>query len=353
MVKTLDRYVFKEALKLFALTITTLLVLFSVIDFIGNIDLFMKIGMDKGVSYVLGRLPLYAVRVIPVAMFISSLTTLSKFSSTSELTVVKSLGISIYRFSIPVIVLSIFVSLFSLSIQQFLLPQTLSKAKEIKSTKASEKELIGGSVWFRGNRNEFIYFDSFNPEKLEAKRVSIIELSKSSFTPLRRIDALSGKNISDGIWEIEKCYIRDFKGSKFLYKDRMELNLGVNGKELMRSAIDPETMGILELYLISKRFERIGYNSSPLKVEMFSKMALSFLPFVVTFLGIPLGVYNPRNRKSYTVLIAAILVALMWITISFFLSLGKSGVLPPSYSAFAPPFIFLAIGLILFARTET
>ncbi len=353
MVKVLDDYVFKEALKLFSLTLVTLLVLFSIIDFIGNIDLFLKTGLDKGVSYVAGRLPLYAVRVIPIAMFISSLATLSKFSSTSELTVVKALGISIYRFSLPIVALSILVSFFSLSIQQFVLPQALSKAKEIKKTKKSGKSLVGSSVWFRGRNNEFVYFDFFDPESLEAKKISIIEISQNSFSPIKRIDALLGKNVSNGKWELQDCFIRDFVKSTFFQEKKLELNLGVSGRELLRSAIDPETMGILELYLTSKRFEKIGYNASPLRVEMFSKVALSLLPFVVTFLGIPLGVYNPRNRKGYTLLIATILVALMWITISFFLSLGKSGILPPSYSAFAPLFLFLAIGLILLARTET
>ena len=74
---------------------------------------------------------------------------------------------------------------------------------------------------------------------------------------------------------------------------------------------------------------------------------------VLKSMDIPLGVFNPRNKKGYTLVIAAALIVLMWITISFFTSLGKSGLLPPLYAAFAPEFMFLSIGLILLSRMET
>ena len=77
------------------------------------------------------------------------------------------------------------------------------------------------------------------------------------------------------------------------------------------------------------------------------------MPIIVTLIGIPLGVYNPRNKKGYTVIVAALTVVIMWITVSFFLSLGKGGVLPPLYASLAPLFIFASVGLILLGRLDT
>jgi len=356
MVKILDKYVLRESFKFFLLALSTFLVLFVVIDFVGNLDTFMRAGLKEGFAYVLCRLPLYAVRMLPIAVLLSAMLTMSSFSSTSELTAVKSLGISIYRFSLPVIFLGIFSSFVSLFLQEFVVPPTVKMAKEIKlhALDKRRKELFvsAGSLWFRTEDNRFVYMGRFFPESGKTERISIFRVTPD-FVPVERIDAEFGKNVKSSTWELKNCYIRNLKNLSFEFVKKKELELGIDKSDLVVSKVEPETMGIVKLFLLVKQFAKIGYDVTPFLVEMYSKLSLSFLPLVVAVIGIPLGVFNPRNKKGYTLVIAALLIVAMWITISFFLSLGKSGVLPPFYSAFAPLFFFLSVGLILFARAET
>jgi len=356
MVKILDRYVLKESFKFFILALSTFLVLFVVIDFVSNVDTFLKAGLREGVVYVLCRLPLYAVRVVPIAVLVSTMLTMSSFSSTSELSAVKSLGISLYRFSLPVIFLGLFSSFVSLFLQEFVVPPTVKMAKDIKlrALDKKKKELFvsAGSLWFRTADNRFVYMERFFPESGEAEKVSIFRVN-DDFVPVERIDARFGKNVKGSTWELRDCYVRNLEGLSLKFVKRKSLNLGIDRNDLVVSKVEPETMGVVELFLLSKQLGRIGYDVTQFLVEMYSKLSLSFLPVVVAVIGIPLGVFNPRNRKGYTLVIAALLIVSMWITISFFLSLGKSGVLPPFYSAFAPLFLFLSVGLVLLARAET
>ncbi|TCK06421.1 LptF/LptG family permease [Phorcysia thermohydrogeniphila] len=356
MVKTLDRYVFKESFKFFILALSTFLVLFVVIDFVSNVDTFMKAGLKEGFTYVLSRLPLYAVRVIPIAVLIATMVTMSSFSSTSELTAVKALGISVYRFSLPIICLGLAASFTSLFLQEFIVPPTVKVANEIKfkalGKKKKELFVSAGSLWFRTADNRFVYMERFFPESGRAERISIFKVTPN-FVPVERIDAESGENVEGSTWELKKCYLRNLEKLSLKFRKKMEVNLGIDRNDLVFSKIEPETMGVVELFLFVKQLGKIGYDVTPFLVEMYSKLSLSFLPVVVAVIGIPLGVFNPRNRKGYTLVIAVLLIVSMWITISFFLSLGKSGVLPPFYSAFAPLFLFLSVGLVLLARTET
>jgi len=352
MVKILDRYAFTEALRFFALSLLTFLTLFLIIDLVSNIDLFMKGGVKTGLTYLIGRLPLYAVRVIPIATLLSTMLTLSKFSSTNELTVVRALGISVYRFSIPLFVLALFVSLFSLSLQEFAVPKGLKAVEKVRVKKKKKRKVIPATgIWMKNSKGQFVFFWEFNPEEKRAKRVSVLKVK--GYRPTGRIDAKEGKNERGTVWKLREGFVRNLEELRSSPFKEAEVDLGISAKEVKLSAVTPESMGLWELFLTAKRLERIGYRADYLWLELYSKVALSLLPVVVTLLGIPFGVYNPRNKKGYTALFAAALIVSMWIVISLFLSLGKSGVLPPSYAAFAPLFMFGALGLILLARVET
>jgi len=352
MVKVLDRYAFAEALRFFLLSLLTFLTLFLIVDLVSNVELLMKGGARAALTYLVGRIPLYAVRVIPIATLLSTMLTLSKFSSTNELIVVRALGISVYRFSIPLFVLALLVSLFSLSLQQFVVPKGLKAVESVKVKKKKRKKVIPATgIWMKNHKGQFVFFWEFNPEEKRAKRVSV--LTVKAFNPVERIDAEEGLNKRGGLWKLKNGFVRDLNKLRSSPFKEMEVDLGIGAKEVKLSAVNPELMGLWTLFLTAKRLEKVGYRADLLWLELYSRLALSFLPIVVTLLGIPFGVYNPRNKKGYTALFAAALIVSMWIVISLFLSLGKSGILPPSYAAFAPLFIFGALGLILLARVET
>jgi lipopolysaccharide export system permease protein len=352
MVKILDRYVFFEALKYFTLSLATFLTLFAVIDLVSNVELFMKYGVKTGLSYISGRFPLYGVRVIPIATLIATMSTLSRFSSTSELTVVKALGISIYRFSLPLFFLSAVATSLSLFLQEKAVPLGLQKVKKIEALreKVSRQGKVYG-VWLKNPQGDFVFFYSFEPKSNTGRRVSLLEVK--DFRPVKRIDALEAEYVGKGKWRLKEIFVRELTSLKVEQEASKTVNLGVSPKEILLSSVTPETMSLTKLALTITRFRKMGYQTRELKLELFSRLALSLLPFVVTLLGIPFGVFNPRNKKGYTALFAALLIVTMWIVISLFLSLGKSGVLPPSYAAFAPLFMFGALGLILLGRVET
>ncbi|WP_457680865.1 LptF/LptG family permease [Thermovibrio sp.] len=350
MVKTLDRYVFSKAFKNFALSLITFLTLFAIIDLVSNLELFIKYGFSTGLTYIFGRMPLYAVRVIPIATLVSTMATLSSFSSTSELTVAKALGISIYRFSFPIIALSLLASFFSLTVEETLLPKGLKAVDKIEGIRKEKGAPLNG-VWLKNKEGDFIFFWKFEPKTKQGVRVSVIKVE--GIRPIERIDCEKALYLGKGKWKLEGVFLRELKSLKTLELKEKVVKLLITPKELLASSISPQELGLIELFITIKRLAKIGYETRYLELELYSKLALALLPVVVALIGIPFGVFNPRNKKGYTVIFAALIIVSMWIVISLFLSLGKSGVLPPSYASFAPLFIFGALGLLLLGRVET
>lgn len=349
MVKILDRYVFVEASKILILSLLTFLTLFGIVDLVSHIDLIVKAGIYKSLQFVLGRFPLYTVRVLPIAVLISTMVTLSRFSATNELTVVRALGISIYRFSVPLFILAIISSFFSLFVQETLLPKGLKLTQAIVGERKKPEKLNG--IWFQDKKGDFIFIWSFNLREKTGNWASIIKVK--NFQPTDRLDAEKIYYLGKGIWKLELVIERDLTKFKTKKLPSLKLNLGVDVKDLKLSSLNPQQSGLLELYITIRRLKTLGYNTRELEVEFYSKLALALFPIVVTAIGIPLGIYNPRNRKGYTLVIASLIVVIMWVTTALFLSLGKSGVLPPLYAAFAPLTLFGALGLFMLGRVES
>jgi lipopolysaccharide export system permease protein len=351
MVKILDRYVFSESLKFLILSVVTFLTLFGIVDFVSHLEIAMKLGVKEEIDFVLGRFPLYTVRILPIAMLIASMITLSRFSSTNELTVAKALGVSVYRFSIPVFVLSVLTVIFSLIVQESLIPLGLKKTNQIVQKVEGKKEKSLKGIWVKTKNGNFAYFWKLNARNLKGERVSLIKVK--NFRPVERIDAKYAKYVNNGTWEFREAWTRNLTRLESKKFPEINVNLGFRIKDLNVTEKPVQVKSLSELYLTVKRFRDMGYSARNVELELYSRLALAFYPVVVVLIGIPFGVHNPRNKKSYTAVLAAAVIVLMWVTTSFFLSLGKSSVLPPLYASFAPLMFFTAVGLFLMGRVET
>ncbi|WP_297445850.1 LptF/LptG family permease [Desulfurobacterium sp.] len=352
MFKKLDVYAFKRLLKYFLLIFSVLIILFLIIDFVGRVDQAGGGHLKDVLLLVLSRLPIYTVRMLPVAVLVSVMVTVADFSSTNELLVIKSLGISLYRFSLPFIIFSFIVSVFAFSVEEVAVPAAAKVEKQLLISSGKRKPLIiGAQIWSKLD-DKFISIEKLNFADGEGKHFSMIKLN-SDFKPVGRTDALSIKYLGNNEWMLKNVYVRDFSKNLFHYFEELKVNLKISLKGLKVYSADPEKMELFSLIRMIRHLKALGYNITTYEVELYNKIALPLVSIVATLIGIPLGAFNPRNQKGYTAAVAIGITVLMWITISFFNSLGKSGVLPPLYASFAPEAIFFSLGLILFSRSHT
>ena len=115
-IRILDKYIFKEVFKTFIFGICA----FSAV-FIGSGTLFRiaQYITEYGASlasvakiFVLS-LPGVIIWTFPMSMLLSGLLTIGRLSGNSEITAMKSCGISFYRIAAPAVILGAFVSVFA------------------------------------------------------------------------------------------------------------------------------------------------------------------------------------------------------------------------------------------------
>ena len=109
MTKILDRYILRELAISFILSISVLLSAFLMQQVIK----FSRISSETGISFFLlvkfavFIIPLFLVLAIPLSVMISSILTFSRLATDSEITALRSGGVSVYRMLLPVFIFSV------------------------------------------------------------------------------------------------------------------------------------------------------------------------------------------------------------------------------------------------------
>ncbi|HEV8537582.1 MAG TPA: LptF/LptG family permease, partial [Bacteroidota bacterium] len=151
----IDRYYLRQFLLTALFALLAFIILFVVIDMMENLDDFLDRQATIGIiaRYYFYFIPEIVRLMIPVAMLLSALFTTSRFSTYNELTAVKSSGVSLYRFMLPIVIVAVFVSLISVYFNGWIVPDT------------NKKKLEMGRVYFQKNmdyvsRNNIFIQDS-------------------------------------------------------------------------------------------------------------------------------------------------------------------------------------------------
>jgi len=109
---TLDRYVLRQFVITAAYSLVAITILFVAVNMMDNLDDFLDRHATVWMiaTYYFYFIPEIMKLMTPVAMLLSALFTTGRLSTFNELTALKSSGISLYRFMIPIMAFSLLVS---------------------------------------------------------------------------------------------------------------------------------------------------------------------------------------------------------------------------------------------------
>jgi lipopolysaccharide export LptBFGC system permease protein LptF len=123
--------------------------------------------------------------------------------------------------------------------------------------------------------------------------------------------------------------------------------------DLFATEAHPATLALPELRQNLVRAERYGLPTSRVEVDLHSKAARPFLPFVMLWLAAPFAL-RIRGGGVATAFGISIAIGLAYL-LTFVLAqgMGHLGHIPPLAAAWGPNAGFLAVGAVLFLRTPS
>jgi LPS export ABC transporter permease LptG len=356
----IDRYISRMYMRIVGLSFLALLGLFYISTFIDKSDkIFKGQATTSMVSMLLVYMtPQFVYYVIPISALLSVLVTFGLLSRTSELTVLKACGVSLYRAAVPVIVLSLCFSAMLYGLEQRILAQANRRAEildaQIRGRPAQTYNTLNRR-WVIGRTGDIYHYGYFDPEKDELSALRIYRPAADAWKLHSETFATRATYSAGRGWQAQSGWTRDYARRPPVWDELIDAPLSTLEPPDYFETEQPlaEMMTVAQLRRYVAELSASGFNAVPLAVELQRKLAFPFVTLVMTLLAVPFGVTTGRRGALYGIGLGIVIALTYWIVSSAFVAIGKAGVLPPVLAAWTPNIIVVGCAGYLFLTAKT
>lgn len=312
------------------------------------------------------RLPGFLVLAFPMATLMATLLAYSSLSGNSELTALRSVGVSTTRMVLPALVLSVLMTLLTFMFNDLIVPKAnlaATNTLEVALGKALTTETGNNVLYSRFGRIKQLEGESikqlthlfYSRKYLQGQMADVTVIDFSRAGQRQMLTAESGRwNDAQGMWEFSNGHIvnlDDASGTTTSARfDRYLYPLSRNPVEVAKIPTDPGAMTVGQARRAERLYEEAGNakEARRMRVRIQEKFAFPAICLVFGLIGSSLGV-RPYNRTSrgQGFGISVLLIFGYYLMSFIFSSLGISGTLVPLLAAWSPVMIRLAAGLYL------
>ena len=317
------------------------------------------------------RLPGFLVLAFPMATLMATLLAYSNLTGKSELTALRSVGVSTRRMVVPALAVSLLMSLLTFMFNDLIVPQAnlaATNTLEVALGKALTTEKGNNVLYSRFGRIKQLEGESvkqlthlfYSRKYLHGvmEDVTLIDFSRAGQRQM--LTARTGRwNDSQGMWEFSNGYIVNLdEASGTTTSARFEryfYPLSRNPVEIAKIPSDPAALTVGQALRAERLLEEAGNTKEArrMRVRIQEKFAFPAICLVFGLIGSSLGVrpYN-RTSRSQGFGISVLLIFGYYLMSFIFSSLGISGTLVPILAAWSPVVIGLVGGLHLLNKAS-
>ena len=351
--RTLQWYAVREYLKVFCLTLSSLILIYVVFLFFQKMSIFIKYQASFVLifEYLLYKTPEVVFQwTLPYAVLLATLLTLGMFSRHSEITAMKAGGISLYRITFPLLLLAFIVSLLSFIGNEYLVPFTSQKVQYLLSVKVRNEQASSFfknyKIWYHSD-HRILNIQLLDPREKVLKGFTLYQFD-NYFRCTQRIDAREVKWV-DGKWRFYNGAIRDFDESGSIRMapfEEMEYSMPENWESFQTIDRHSKEMSYTELRTYIRKIQAAGYDATRYLVDLYSKYSYPLLNLIMVLIGIPFALKTGRSGGVALSIGLSVMIGFAYaVTFYVFLSFGKSGILPPLLSSWTPTLLFGLAGI--------
>jgi lipopolysaccharide export system permease protein len=364
---TLDRYLLREWLRVFLVTLIGFPILVIVIDLTDKLDQYLSRGVSRGavaLSYVFD-LPEKMFLVLPVAVLFATVFTVGALGRHSELTAAKASGISFHRLVRPLFVAAAASFVAGLLLGE-IAPVATTRRLEMLGEKAIRSMTSRYNFVYRADRG-WVY--AIRSLELRTHEMSDVLLEREGTGAAYPTIILAAQRaaysdtaktpVKDARWTLHRGTIRYLAGNQpesevaFEFDSLRSRTLRERPVDLLAEPKSPDEMRYAELRRYIEALTRSGSNAKKLQVELALKIAIPFICLIITLFGAPLAISTPKSGAAWGV--AASLATTFIVLLMFQLAkaIGAGGVLPPLLAAWTPNLLVGVAAVYLLRKAPT
>jgi lipopolysaccharide export system permease protein len=327
--------------------------------------------LTAAMQVLLLRLPGFLVLSFPMATLMATLLAFSRLSGSSELTALRSVGVSTRRMVLPALALALCMSLLTFVFNDLIVPRANLEAtnsleqalgKAISTEKGSNimYSRFGRIAQEGGEKVKMLTHIFYARHFLRGEMEDVTLLDFSRLGQRQMLTAESARwNEELALWEFHNgriINVDDKTGTTTSARfDRYNYPLSRDPLEVARLPTDPSVMTVGQART-AERLQRQAGNAKEarrLRVRIQEKFAFPAICLVFGLIGSSLGVRpHSRTSRSQGFGISVCLIFGYYLMSFIFSSLGITGTLTPFLAAWLPVLVGLAGGVYLLRQAS-
>ena len=361
----LDRYILKQVSAAAIAGIIIFIVIWISPEILFKIirdTIYGQINPQTAVKLFFLEIPEILGKAVPVGLMIGSLYVFDRLSKDSELTIIRGVGVSLYRLVIPTVILSLIASVICYSVHNDLIPYTTSAIKKYKN-ETFQSNFMYMDKTSSGKPKNILMVGGYNGKFINAVKYLMFSDIVSADEPLiKSVITAQSAEIKHGYWILNNGIeykiapngvyekIIPFKNLKILEgkaSEQAKKLLVFSTKrtiEMTNSQLKSYTAVLKSLDMQDEYRFALG--------KYYQRIAQSLGCVFFALCGVILGFSKPRAKRFIGFTIGVALIFVYYIILPFLDMLTQSGVLYPLLAAWIPNLILLAAIISLIKYKE-
>jgi lipopolysaccharide export system permease protein len=353
---TLDRYLLKQFLPIFAVAISMFVLLLSLLDLFMNLWRYLnyEVPATEILRVCVYYLPKCFSYSIPISLLFAAAYTLGDLYSRNELTSIFSSGIPFWRFSLSLVFIGIAASLFSFFFDDIVVIPTLKAKNDLSRVLLHQRRSENNSdIVIKARNGELIYsVDYYDYRTYTLNGISIIEQDlNGGFISLLR----SPRAIWSGeYWIFNNALIYQWEDGLLRARPLPVTNIyRENPDTFRRNAVNVEDLPAREVALVVEDLRYAGLPFIDALADYYHRFSFPSVSLVVMILSISMGGRFKKNIMLMSLLASLAVAVVFYIIEMITMMMARLGYIPPAAGAWFPVGTFIVIGLLLLWNAKT
>jgi lipopolysaccharide export system permease protein len=352
----LDRYLTKQFFPIFLVAISMFVLLLSLIDLFANI--WRYLSYDVPLKEIL-RVSLYYIPksisyALPISLLFAAAYTLGDLYARNELTSIFSSGISFWRFSIPLLVIGLFASVFAFYFDDAVVIPTLRIKNTLSRTYLHQQRTEDNSdiVIKTQNGNVIYWVDYYDHVEQVLNGVTIVEQNeKGEFVSGVRAPRASWNG---EYWVFSSPVIYEFEQDLLRVKPLEETGIYREHPDTFRrNAVEVEDLPFREAWLLVEDLKNAGLPFIRVLADYYHRFSFPTASLVVMVLSISMGGRFRKNILLMSLLASLSAAVVFYVMEMITMMMARLGYIPPIVGAWFPVGSFIIVGLVLLQSAKT
>ena len=354
---TLFRYLAREIFFATLLLLVALLALFALFDLIREIGDIGKgnYSLSRVLVYVALSQPSHVALIFPIAALMGTLFAIARLSAQSELTVMRSSGLSLTRLAGFAAAIGLVFSLLTFLLAEFVAPAAdeMAKRMRLSATSTVVATQFRSGFWVKDDL-AFVNIQSVTPDT-QLLDMRIYEFDRAYRLSTLRIAKRAAYDFNSNRWLMEGVEKTTFTAQNV----RMEKlatdywNTAMTPELLSVLRVKPDDMSLFSLSAYIAHLRENKQNSIRYELAFWGKVFQPATVIIMMLLAIPFAIQSQRTSGLGSKLLMGIMLGLAFYFLNQLASnLTELNNWPALVSAAIPMLAFLALAIALLARKE-